>query len=128
MEIEGKIIAVMAAKGGISKNGNSWKTQEFVVEEVKDQYPQSVNLEIFGEDKINEFNPKVGDMVNVQFNVTSRQFGARYYNTCRAWKLTKQGSQGGGYQAPASAPSSASPTPSKAPEQSKQDDGDDLPF
>ena len=117
----------MAAKGGISKNGNSWKTQEFVVEEIKDQYPQSVSLEIFGEDKINEFAPKVGDMVNVQFNVTSRQFGARYYNTCRAWRVTKQGGQDSGYQAPASSPSNSSAS-TKAPEQSKQDDGDDLPF
>ena len=32
MEITGKIIAVLPERGGISKTGNEWKTQEYVIE------------------------------------------------------------------------------------------------
>ena len=30
MEITGRIIAVLPVQGGISKNGNEWKKQEYV--------------------------------------------------------------------------------------------------
>ena len=40
MELTGKIIAVMEARGGVSaRTGNSWKTQEYVLE-VPGQYPK----------------------------------------------------------------------------------------
>ena len=39
MEITGRIIAVLPVQGGISKNGNEWKKQEYVLE-THDQYPK----------------------------------------------------------------------------------------
>ena len=38
MDFTGKIIAVLAPKGGVSKVGNEWKSQEYVIEN-HDQYP-----------------------------------------------------------------------------------------
>ena len=32
MEISGKIIAILQPKGGVSKAGNEWKMQEYVIE------------------------------------------------------------------------------------------------
>ena len=39
MEITGKIIQVLPEVGGISKAGNEWKKQEYVLE-THDQYPK----------------------------------------------------------------------------------------
>ena len=42
MEITGRIIAVLPVQGGISKNGNEWKKQEYVLE-THDQYPKKAS-------------------------------------------------------------------------------------
>ena len=41
MEITGKIIQVLPEVGGVSKAGNAWKKQEYVLE-THDQYPKKV--------------------------------------------------------------------------------------
>ena len=47
MEITGRIIAVLPVQGGISKNGNEWKKQEYVLE-THAQYPKKVCFQILG--------------------------------------------------------------------------------
>ena len=47
MEITGKIIAVLPEQSGVSKAGNEWKKQEYVLE-THDQYPKKVCFQIFG--------------------------------------------------------------------------------
>lgn len=91
MEISGKITAVLPIASGMSKSGQPWQVQSFVVEETEGQYPQSLCLDIFGTEKIQEANIKVGEIVNVQFNVGCRQFGAKYFNSIKAWRITRQG-------------------------------------
>ena len=55
MEITGKIIAVLEPRGGVSKTGNPWKVQEYVLE-TNEQYPRKMCFDVFGEDKIQQFN------------------------------------------------------------------------
>ena len=43
MEITGRIIAVLPVQGGISKNGNEWKKQEYVLE-THDQYLSLIHI------------------------------------------------------------------------------------
>ena len=40
MEFTGKIIAILQPRGGVSKSGNEWKSQEYVIED-HGQYPVS---------------------------------------------------------------------------------------
>lgn len=128
MDFKGKIIVLNQPTGGTSKNGNSWEKQELIIEETEGQYPQSIALEIFGEERIKKFNVQMGDIVDVKFNSKATSYNGRCYNQHQIWSLTKVG-QGDGHQATASAPSNSSPTVStKAPEQSKHNDVDDLPF
>jgi ABC-type spermidine/putrescine transport system permease subunit II len=49
MELSGKIIAVLPAREGVSKSGNPWKTQEYVLE-THDQYPRKMCFNLFGAD------------------------------------------------------------------------------
>lgn len=66
MELAGKVIAVLEPRGGVSKTGNEWKVQEYVIE-THDQYPKKMCFDVFGADKIAQFNIQAGEELNVVF-------------------------------------------------------------
>ncbi len=88
MEITGKIIAVLPERGGISKTGNEWKTQEYVIE-THEQYPKKVCFNVFGADKIAQFNIQTGNELTVSFDINAREYNGRWYNDIRAWKVER---------------------------------------
>ena len=93
MELTGKIIAVMEAKNGISqRTGNPWMTQEYVIE-VPGTYPRRCMFNIFGEDRIKQFNIQVGEELTVQFDIDSRAVKGRWYNDIRAYNVVRQQQQ-----------------------------------
>ena len=49
MELAGKVIAVLEPRSGVSKTGNEWKVQEYVIE-THDQYPRKMCFDVFGAD------------------------------------------------------------------------------
>ena len=86
MEFTGKIIAILQPKGGVSKaTGNEWKAQEFVIES-HDQYPRKMCFEVFGADKIDQFNIQMGEELTVSFDIDSNQWQDRWFNRIRARK------------------------------------------
>ena len=72
MEITGKIIAVLEPRGGVSKTGNPWKVQEYVLE-TNEQYPRKMCFDVFGEDKIQQFNIQAGEELTVSFDIDARE-------------------------------------------------------
>ena len=119
MEITGRIIAVLPVQGGISKNGNEWKKQEYVLE-THDQYPKKVCFQIFGADRID------------QADIDSREYQGRWFTNINAWKVERPMAA-----APQSAPGAMTPenvVPASAPAASAVPDFgpanpiDDLPF
>ena len=87
MEMTGKIIHVLEARGGTSaRTGNTWKVQSYVLETIE-QYPKHLCFEVFGEDKINSFNIQEGQELNVSFDIDAREYQGRWYNQIRAWKV-----------------------------------------
>ena len=69
MEFTGKIIAILSPRGGVSKtSGNEWKSQEYVIEN-HDQYPRKMCFDVFGADKIEQFNIQMGEELTVSFDV-----------------------------------------------------------
>ena len=59
MDIQGRIIAVVPARSGVSqRTGNPWTSQDFVIE-THDQYPRKCCFSVFGEDRIKQFNINV---------------------------------------------------------------------
>ena len=89
MEIKGRIIQVLPAQGGVSKAGNEWKKQDYVLETMDVQYPKKVCFNIFGADRIEQYKVGVGDEVVVSFDLESREFNGRWYTDVRAWKIEK---------------------------------------
>ena len=124
MEITGKIIAVLPERGGTSKTGNEWKMQEYVLE-THEQYPKKMCFNVFGADKIAQFNIQAGDELTVSFDINAREYQGRWYNDIRAWKVER--GDAASTMPPAKAPQ-INATAVKAPDFNTQDEADDLPF
>lgn len=87
MEIEGKIIAVMPAQGGVSaRTGNSWKSQDYVIE-THEQYPKKCVFRVFGEDKIANMNIQIGEELRVSFDIDAHEYQGRWFNDIRAYNV-----------------------------------------
>ena len=124
MEITGKIIAVLPERGGVSKTGNEWKMQEYVLE-THEQYPKKICFNVFGADKIAQFNIQAGEEMTVSFDINAREYNGRWYNDIRAWRVER-----GTAPAPESANIPVINAPKvEVPDFGKSDnDADDLPF
>ena len=105
MEIKGKIIRVLPLIQGVSKNGNAYAKQNYIIQ-TEEQYPQSLCFSVFGQDKINQFCIMEGQYRIVKFSVTAREVndanGWRAFNEIRAWACELdatrvQPQQGGAY-------------------------------
>ncbi|MEO5682671.1 MAG: DUF3127 domain-containing protein [Chitinophagaceae bacterium] len=97
MDISGKLIQMLPAQEGQGKNG-TWKKQEFVIE-TGDTYPKKVCIAAWG-DKIDLKKFKMGDAVDVSFDVESREYNGKWYTDVKAWKVVaasqKEAGGGGG--------------------------------
>ena len=84
MELIGKAIAALPVKSGVSqRTGEQWQSREYVIE-TQEQYPKFVCFEVFGADKIKEFNIHKNDIIKVYFNVESREYKGNWYTHRRA--------------------------------------------
>ncbi|NCC10196.1 MAG: DUF3127 domain-containing protein [Bacteroidia bacterium] len=123
MDFSGKIIAILQPKGGVSKtSGNEWKAQEYVIEN-HDQYPRKMCFEVFGADKIEQFNIQMGEELSVSFDIDARQWQDRWFNSIRAWKVERNGAG-----TPVSPEAAPFPPASMPPAFNESDGKDDLPF
>ena len=130
MELTGKIIAVLAERGGVSKAGNEWKIQEYVLETME-QYPRKMMFNVFGADRIAQFNIQLGETLTVSFDIDSREYNGRWYNDIRAWKVDRNVAPAAG--APVTVAGAPVPPPvadpfGAAPQMNASSEADDLPF
>lgn len=84
MEITGKIIVALEQRSGTSaRTGNAWMMQSFVLETTNEQYPRRCVFEVFGEDRLREFNIQVGQEYTVSFDIDAREYQGRWFNSIR---------------------------------------------
>ncbi len=110
-KINGTITAI-DEKSGQTKDGNEWRKVVFAVTN-NDGYEGRENVYAFskmGDDHVDNFIKynKVGDLVDVQFSISSRAYNGNYYTDLRAFRVDK---------VEAAKPQKATPQPK-----------DDLPF
>ncbi len=89
MEIKGKIILALPEQSGVSKSGNSWKKREYVLETME-TYPKKVHFDLFGE-RADQYPLNVGEVINLSFDIESREYNGRWYTGIRGWKVDKEG-------------------------------------
>ncbi len=90
MELIGKIIQVLPERGGTSaRTGSEWRVGTYVLETTNDRYPRKMVFEVFGADKIQQFNVQPGEMVRVSFDIDAHEYQGRWYNSIRAWNVDR---------------------------------------
>lgn len=82
METKGKVIVIYDT----IKKSDKFSVREFVIE-TEDKYPQKIIFQCLN-DRIDYLNRiSEGDMVNVKFNLTGREYNGKYYNSLNAWDI-----------------------------------------
>lgn len=129
MEVKGKIIKKMDLVTGVAKStGNPWKKQDYVLETL-DSYPKTIAFDFFG-DRADQYNFEVGDVINLKFDIESREYQGRYYTNIRGYAAEKI-TEGAPVQGATPAPQGpAAPIPPVPPSGfgPAANDNDDLPF
>ncbi|SHE37115.1 DUF3127 domain-containing protein [Dysgonomonas macrotermitis] len=127
MQLTAKLVQLLPLQSGMGKNGE-WRKQDVIVE-TDGQYPKKVCISIWG-DKADESVLQIGNILDISFDVESREYNGRWYTDIRAWKVEIAAPMaGGGYGAPASAPApNYQQAPPAAPADFSGDSADDLPF
>ena len=89
LQITGTIKSIGEVQSGTSKTNNKeWKKINFVVQ-TQGEYSKDVAFNVFGAEKVDNFTKynKVGQTVDVSFDVESREYKGRYYTDLNAWKV-----------------------------------------
>jgi hypothetical protein len=75
--------------GEVQNFDSGFVKREFVIT-TKEQYPQDVKFEVVKE-KATDFEKynKVGDNVDVKFNVRGNEYSGKYYVSLQAWHVAK---------------------------------------
>ncbi len=140
MELQGKVIAEMPERSGVSARGE-WKVKEYVIE-THDQYPRKMVFSVFGEDRLQRFNVQVGQEVLVSFDIDAHEYNGRWFNSIRAFDVRQVDPATYGVQGATVPPvtSDNTTTQQAAPQQGgaqspfppqsegAEDNADDLPF
>lgn len=133
MEIVGKAIAALPVKSGVSqRTGEQWQSREYVIE-TQEQYQKRICFEVFGTDKLKEFNIRNNDLIKVHFDISAREYNGKWYNSIRAWKVehvNQEGSAAGSTanQVAASSPQAPQAPATQAAAPAAKESDDDLPF
>ena len=107
----GRIIAQGQIQMGTSQKGTQWSSCEYTIEELNEQYPSRAVIQVYGSDKLQQFNIQLGEIITVHIGLKARQSKeGRWFNQLDCWKVERPtGQQGqvaqnpqqqGGYYAP----------------------------
>lgn len=115
MQLTAKLVQVLPLQTGTGRNGE-WKKQDIIVE-TDGQYPKKICISIWG-DKINSSQLQTGAMLNISFDVESREYNGKWYTDVKAWKIESAGD----------APAPSGKNEEDLTNQVLTSDDDDLPF
>ena len=106
-------------------------SQQYVIE-TQEQYPKKCVFEVYGQDKIGQYNLQVGGSYTVSFDIDAREYNGKWYNSLRAWgviSLDASKTQAP-VQQPQAAPSQPDVTPFPDPDTVMEGSGgeENLPF
>ena len=90
MKVTGKITKVLETQSGTSAAGKDWQKLSFVLETTED-YNNLYCFDVFGDEKVEQFLKynRVGQDVDVNFNVQTNEYKGKYYTSLQSWKIFK---------------------------------------
>lgn len=131
MELQGKVIAVLPERSGVSARGE-WKSQSFVIE-THEQYPKKLVFDVFGAERLAQFNIQSGEEISVSFDIDAHEYNGRWFNEIRAYNVTRGAAPVAAAPQAPFPPAQAAPQAAAAPFPTSQEPAgegstDDLPF
>lgn len=94
VKFTGKIIAVGQVQMGTSQNGTQWSSQEYTIEELNQQYPSRAVIQVYGSDKIQQFNIQLGETITANIGLKAHQSKeGRWFNQLDCWKVERPSAQ-----------------------------------
>ena len=88
LSVVGRIIQVLPIESGVKKNGDTWRKQGYVLETTESNYPRKIYFTFFN-DRIEQNNLHVSDLIKLQFDIESREWNERWYTDIRGWRAEK---------------------------------------
>ena len=87
LSIKGHLIKKNDIENIENKEGKKWTKQTFIIQ-TPAEYNNQICFQLFGEEKIKLLDThKIGDQIEVFFNISSREYNNRYYHNIDAWKI-----------------------------------------
>ena len=99
--VNAKVIKLLQLKKGGSSRGNAYQTQDVVVE-TDDGDVLCVN--IFGEQNLENYHLAIGDKASFTIDVSSKEFGGKYYTSLKCVECINSAPQQPVQQAPVAPP------------------------
>lgn len=94
VKFTGKIIAAGQVQMGTSQNGTQWSSQEYVIEELNQQYPSRAVIQVYGYDKIQQFGIQIGEIITANIGLKAHQSkDGRWFNQLDCWKVERPNGQ-----------------------------------
>lgn len=94
VKFTGKIIAVGQVQMGTSQNGTQWSSCEYTIEELNEQYPSRAVIQVYGSDKLQQFNIQLGEIITAHIGLKARQSKeGRWFNQLDCWKVERPNGQ-----------------------------------
>lgn len=114
MNIKGKIKSV----GQTEQKSDKFAVRTFVLE-IEGKYPEIIEFQLINNNTFIIDTHKVGDEIDVYFNLKGREHNGRVYNSLQAWKIEGESKLNNNESAPTE----------NAPQTTNQNkDENDLPF
>lgn len=133
MKLTGTIKQILDPITGVSKSGNNYAKQGFIIEVKEDglMYPMSVYCEAFGDEKMAVLQSKtIGQEVSIYVSINSREWNGRWFTDISLNKFIddaqKPQQSAGVVTQRQPQPQPQMPQPQPQPQQPQYDDG--LPF
>ena len=81
VNIQGKIVEALAPRSGVSKTGNEWTSQDFVIE---DANGDKLVFNVFGKEKIETYGLAIGIVTAVTVKIESKKWDNKWFTnaTC----------------------------------------------
>ena len=87
-KMKGTITKIGDVQEGTSKAGKAWKKTNVVIDNGA-EWGNVVSFTVFGDEKVEnllKYN-KVGQEVEISFNVSSKEYEGKFYSDISAWKI-----------------------------------------
>ena len=95
--VKGTIKTILPTQEGVSKADKPWKKLTFVLanEGGYEGKEQIFAFDLFGDEKVDKFLQynKVGQSVDVSFNIRTNEWNGKYFTSLDAWKVFKSDSE-----------------------------------